>query len=74
MVGEVQEKTSFVTPWSLYCYVNMPYGLKNSLAFVRGTHITLKDHTGKPTKVYVDNIIVKSLLKWLNPLGISRCV
>jgi hypothetical protein len=36
MAREDEEKTAFVTPRGLYCYVNMPYGLKNTLAtFVR---------------------------------------
>ena len=26
---EDQEKTSFMTPWGTYCYVVMPFGLKN---------------------------------------------
>ena len=61
MAREDEEKTSFVTPHVLYCYVNMPYGLKNALAtVVRATHITLKPHIGKTVEVYVDDIVVKS--------------
>ena len=61
MAREDEEKTSFVTPRVLYCYVNMPYGLKNSLAtVVRATHITLTPHIGKTVEVYVDDIVVKS--------------
>ena len=61
MAREDEEKTSFITPCGLYCYVNMPYGLKNALAtFVRATHVVLKDHIGKTVEVYVDDIVVKS--------------
>jgi predicted Rdx family selenoprotein len=61
MAREDEEKTAFVTPRGLYCYVNMPYGLKNALAtFVRATHITLGPHIGKILELYVDDIVVKT--------------
>ena len=30
MAPEDQEKTSFITPWGTFCYVVMPFGLKNA--------------------------------------------
>ena len=27
---EDEEKTSFITPFGVYCYVKMPFGLKNA--------------------------------------------
>ncbi len=30
LAKEDQEKTSFTTPWGTYCYVVMPFGLKNA--------------------------------------------
>ena len=29
LAEEDQDKTSFTTPWGTYCYVVMPFGLKN---------------------------------------------
>ncbi|WVZ81109.1 hypothetical protein U9M48_028525 [Paspalum notatum var. saurae] len=61
MAREDEEKTSFTTPCGIYCYVNMPYGLKNALpTFVHATHIALKEHLGKAVEVYVDDIVIKS--------------
>lgn len=30
MCKEDEEKTSFITPYGTYCYVKMPFGLKNA--------------------------------------------
>ena len=30
MALEDQEKTSFITPYDAFCYVSMPFGLKNA--------------------------------------------
>lgn len=57
MVREDEEKTSFITPLGLYCYVSMPYVLKNALpTFVGVVQHTLKDHLGKLVEVYVDTL------------------
>ena len=42
MAREDEEKTSFTTPVGTYCYVRMPFGLKNtSLTFQRTMRVTL---------------------------------
>ena len=30
VVPEDQEKTSFITPYGVFCYVSMPFGLQNA--------------------------------------------
>ncbi|WVZ93644.1 hypothetical protein U9M48_039609 [Paspalum notatum var. saurae] len=61
MAREDEEKTSFTTPCGIFCYVNMPYGLKNALpTFVGATHIALKEYLGKTVELYVDDIVIKS--------------
>jgi hypothetical protein len=46
MVREDDEKTTFITlsKLKLYCYVSMPYGLKNMLSiYIIVVHYTLKN-------------------------------
>jgi hypothetical protein len=55
-----QENTAFITVDGLFCYVSMPYGLKNDLpTFVRAMHKTFGDLIRDMVEVYVDDIIVK---------------
>ena len=56
-----QEKTSFVTSQSLFCYKVMPFGLKNAGT----TYQRLVNHMFHPqirrnVEVYVDDMLVKS--------------
>jgi len=62
-----QLTTSFITPFGLFCYVIMPFGLKNAGAIYQ--HCMLKcfgDLIGWTVEAYVDDIVVKS--KWSNHL------
>ena len=57
-----QENTSFITSQSLFCYMVMPFGLKNAGA----TYQRLVNHMfcpqiGRNVEVYVDGMLVKSL-------------
>ena len=57
-----QEKTSFITSQGLFYYKVMPFGLKNA----RATYQRLVNHMfhpqiGRNVKVYVDDMLVKSL-------------
>ena len=57
-----QEKISFITNQDLFCYKVMPFGLKNTGA----TYQRLVNHMfcpqiGQNVKVYVDDMLVKSL-------------
>jgi hypothetical protein len=60
MSKEDEEHTAFITVHGLFCYVSMPYGLKNALpTFVHAMHKTFDDLVRDLVEVYVDDIIVK---------------
>jgi ribonuclease HI len=61
MSREDRKHTAFVTVDGLYCYVVMPYGLKNALpTFVRAMSKTFGDLIRDKVEVYVDDIVVKT--------------
>jgi hypothetical protein len=56
---EDEEHTTFITVDELFCYVSMPYGLKNTLpTFMRVMHKTFGDLI-RDLVEYVDDIVVK---------------
>ena len=56
-----QLATSFITPFGMYCYVMMPFGLRNAGAtYQRCMLHVFGDHLGRNVEAYVDDIIVKS--------------
>jgi hypothetical protein len=56
-----QLATSFITPFSAYCYKTMPFGLKNASAtFQRCMRRVFGELIGRIIEVYVDDIMVKS--------------
>ena len=62
MVPEDKEYIAFITNKGIYCYKVMPFSLKN----VRATYQQLvnkifKIQIGQNMKVYVDDMLVKSL-------------
>jgi hypothetical protein len=60
MSREDKKNTAFITVDGLFCYVSMPYSLKNSLpTFVRAMHKTFGDPIRDLVEVYVDDIVVK---------------
>jgi hypothetical protein len=60
MSREDEENTTFIMVDGLFCYVSVPYGLKNALpTFVRAMHKTFGDLIRDLVEVYVDDIIVK---------------
>nr|XP_023882304.1 uncharacterized protein LOC111994644 [Quercus suber] len=61
MAPEDMEKAFFITPWGIYCYKIMPFGLKNAGATKQWAATTLlHDLIHKEVEVYVDDMIVKS--------------
>jgi hypothetical protein len=60
MSREDEENTAFITVDDLFCYVSMPYGIKNALpTFVCAMHNTSEDLIRDLVEVYVDDIVVK---------------
>jgi hypothetical protein len=61
MSREDRKHIAFVTVDGLYCYVVMPYGLKNALpTFVRAMSKTFWNLIRDKVEVYVDDIMVKT--------------
>jgi hypothetical protein len=59
MSREDEEHTTFITVDVLFCYVSMPYGLKNALpTFMCAMYKTFRDLIRDLVEVYVDDIIV----------------
>jgi hypothetical protein len=60
MSREDEEQTTFITVDDLFCYVSMPYGLKNALpTFVHAMHKTFVDLIRDLVQMYIDDIVVK---------------
>ena len=58
-----QLATSFITPFGSYCYVTMPFGLKNAGATYQRCMIRcFGDFIGRTIEAYVDDIVVKTKL------------
>ena len=56
-----EEPTSFITPFDTYCYVTMPFGLRNAGAtYQRCTTQVFGEHIGRTVEAGVDNIEDKS--------------
>ena len=56
-----QLATSFITPYGTYCYITMPFGLKNAGAtYQRTMQKCLQDQLGRNVHAYVDDIAVMS--------------
>ena len=61
MAKEDEEKTAFMTPCGIFCYVCMPFGLKNAGAtFQRLMRIALGSQMGRNADAYIDDIVVKT--------------
>jgi hypothetical protein len=56
-----QLAASFITPFGMYCYVTMPFGLRNAGAtYQRCMQHVFGDHIGQTVEAYVDDIVVKT--------------
>ena len=56
-----QLATSFITPFGSFCYVTMPFGLKNTRATYQCCMLKcFGDLIGRTIEAYVDDIMVKS--------------
>src|SRR3954471_18625404 len=58
---EDQGKTAFITPFGVFYYNTMPFGMKNACAtYQRCMQACLKDQIGRNVQVYVDDIVIKT--------------
>ena len=56
---------SFITPFRLFCYISMPFGLKDARATYQRCMLKyFGDLIRRTIEAYVDDIVVKS--KWAN--------
>jgi hypothetical protein len=56
---EDEEKTSFITPYGVFCYQVMPFGLKNTGAtYQRMMQNYVGSQIGHNIKVYVDDMVI----------------
>jgi hypothetical protein len=56
-----QLTTSFITPFGMYCYVTMPFGLWNvGATYQRCMQHVFGEHIGPTVEAYVDDIIVET--------------
>src|SRR4051812_9955054 len=61
MKEEDKEHTSFITPYGVFCYRTMPFGLKNvGATYQLMMQACLRDQISRNVQVYVDDIVIKT--------------
>ena len=71
MKKEDEEHTAFITPYGVYCYTRMPFGLKNAGAtYQRCMQACLAKQIGKNIQVYVDDIVIMTRVE---EIGRASC-
>jgi hypothetical protein len=56
---EDEEKTDFITPYDIFCYQVMPFGLKNAGAtYQRMMQNCLRSQIGHNIQVYIDDVVI----------------
>lgn len=59
MKVEDEEKTAFITPYGVFCYNTMPFGLKNAGAtYQRCMQDCLREQIGRNVQVYADDVVI----------------
>jgi hypothetical protein len=73
-----QLATSFITPFGMYCYATMPFGLRNiGATYQRCMQHVFGEHIGQTIEAYVDDIVVKTkrVSSLINDLDIAfKCL
>ncbi|GJZ21873.1 reverse transcriptase domain-containing protein [Tanacetum coccineum] len=61
MAEEDEEKTTFITSQRIFCYLKMPFGLKNvGATYQRLVDKAFQKQIGQNLEVYVDDLVIKS--------------
>jgi hypothetical protein len=56
-----EEKTTFITPFGIFCYTKMAFGLKNvGATYQKCVHTILESQIGRNIEAYINDIVVKS--------------
>jgi hypothetical protein len=56
-----QLATSFITPFGMYCYITIPFGLRNAGAtYQRCMNHVFGEHIGRTVEAYVGDVVVKT--------------
>jgi hypothetical protein len=56
-----QLASSFITLFGMFCYVTMPFGLRNvGATYQRSMQHIFGDHIGRTIEAYVDDIVMKT--------------
>jgi hypothetical protein len=56
---EDEEKIAFITPYGVFCYQVMPFGLKNTGAtYQRMMQNCLGSQIGRNIQVYIDDMVI----------------
>jgi hypothetical protein len=56
-----EEKTTFITPFGIFCYTKMAFGLKNAGAtYQKCVHTVLEGQIGQNIEACIDDIVVRS--------------
>jgi hypothetical protein len=58
---EDEEKTSFITPYGVFCYQVMPFGLKKAGAtYQKMMQNYLGSQIGRNIQVYIDDVVINT--------------
>ncbi|XP_024009474.1 uncharacterized protein LOC112084555 [Eutrema salsugineum] len=69
-----RDKTSFITDRGIYCYKVMPFGLKNvGATYQRLVNRMFASQLGRTMEVYIDDMLVKSLVATDNVGHLRTC-
>ncbi|GJV47560.1 reverse transcriptase domain-containing protein [Tanacetum coccineum] len=61
MEKEDEEKTTFIKSQGIFCYIKMPFGLRNAGAtYQRLVDKAFHKHIGRNLAVYIDDLVIKS--------------
>jgi hypothetical protein len=61
---EDEEKTAFITPYGIFCYQVVPFGLKNAEAtYQRMMQNCLRSQMGRNIQVYIDDMVITTRKK-----------